>query len=58
MPHPHLYTTRVAAVGSEEDMIRLCQALLTNCDWLEDQDEDLPLPQAPGASGADRSSQR
>jgi len=47
MPHPHLYTARVAAVGSEEDMIRLCRSLLSNCDWLEDQDEDLPPLKLP-----------
>lgn len=43
----HSYCTRVAAVGSEQDMLRLCRAMLSNCDWLEAQEEgpEKTLPQ-------------
>lgn len=30
------YRTRICAVGDEQDMIRLCKAMLSNMDWLEE----------------------
>jgi len=43
----NLYQTRVCAFGSEEDMMRLCRAMLSNCDWLEEPEEDRPEPDLP-----------
>lgn len=37
-----LTRARICAVGSETDMIRLCRAMLDNCQWLEDAEEDCP----------------
>lgn len=41
------YQTRVCAFGSEQDMLRLCRAMLDNCDWLEEPEEDRPEPDLP-----------
>ncbi len=37
-----LTRARVCAVGTENDMLALCRALLNNCDWLEEPDIGLP----------------
>lgn len=34
-----LHRTRVVALGSEEDMIRLCQVMLMNSTWTEDEED-------------------
>jgi hypothetical protein len=36
---PTLHRARVVALGGEQDMIRLCQVLLRNSDWLEDAED-------------------
>ncbi len=36
-----LHRARVAAIGSEEDMLAICRTMLANCDWLE-MPEDRP----------------
>lgn len=33
---------RVCVVGTEDDMMALCRALLNNCDWLDEPEADLP----------------
>lgn len=37
------YRSRICAVGDEQDMIRLCKAMLSNIDWL-DEPEDRTMP--------------
>ncbi len=37
-----LTRARVCAVGAENDMMCLCRALLSNCDWLQEPEAGLP----------------
>ncbi len=33
---------RVCTIGTQEDMIRLCRAMLDNCDWFDERENDRP----------------
>ena len=43
-----LTRVRLCAVGTEDDMMTLCRALLDNCQWLDDDTEDRPPLDLPG----------